>query len=78
MTTCRRINQMEVCQLLISGLQVTYLVGLNGHGRIPVITSLPESLTNSISLTGGRSIYLEIEHPATLGRRSGPEGIAPW
>ena len=30
MTACRRISQLEVCQLLFSGLQVAYLVGLNG------------------------------------------------
>ena len=60
MTTCRRISQLEVCQLLISGLQVAYQVGLNGH-KDPVITSLPKSLANGRSLTGGRSIYLEID-----------------
>ena len=30
MTVCRRISQLEVCQLLVSGLQVAYPVGLNG------------------------------------------------
>ena len=59
MTACVRINQLEFCQLLISGLQVAYPVGMNGCEN-PIITSLPESLTNGISLTGGRSIYLEI------------------
>ena len=57
---CRRISQLEVCQLLISGLQVTYPVGLNGH-KDPIITSLPRSLANGISLTGGRSVYLEVD-----------------
>ena len=60
MTACRRISQLEVCQLLVSSLQVTYPVGLNGHEE-PVITSLPESLANGISLTGGESVYLEID-----------------
>ena len=59
MTTCRRISQLEVCQLLTSGLQVTYQVGLNGHAD-PVIAFLSESLANGISLTGGESMYLEI------------------
>ena len=59
-TTCRRISQLEVCQLLISGLQVVYPVGLNGW-EDPIITSLPKSLSNSISLTGGGSIYLEVD-----------------
>ena len=65
MTACRRISQMEVCQLLASGLQVTYPVGLNGC-EDPIITSLPESLANDISLTGGGSIYLEIDIPQLM------------
>ena len=65
MTTCRRISQLEVHHLLISGLQVAYPVGLNGQEE-PVITSLPESLANGISLTGGKSIYLEIDIPQPM------------
>ena len=65
MNACRRISQLEVCQLLISGLQVTYPIGLNGHEE-PIITSLPESLANGISLTGGESVYLEIDIPQSL------------
>ena len=57
-TTCRRISQLEVHQLFISGLQVVNPVGLNGR-EDAIITSLPKSLANGISLTGGRSIYLE-------------------
>ena len=58
-TTCRRISQLEVCQLCISGLQAAYLVGLNGC-EVPIITHLPKSLDNGISLTGDRSIYLDV------------------
>ena len=65
MTACGRISQMEVHQLLASGLQVDYPVGLNGHDE-PIITSLPESLANGISLTRGESIYLEIDIPQSL------------
>ena len=65
MTACRRIIQVEVHQLLVSGLQITYPIGLNGHEE-PVITSLPESLANGIRLTGGKSIYLEIVIPQSL------------
>ena len=61
-TPCRQISQLEVCQLLISGLQVTYPIGLNGCDE-PIITSLPESLANGVSLTGGGSVYLEIDIP---------------
>ena len=77
MTACSRISQMEVCQLLVSGLQVTYLVGLNGH-KDPIITSLPKSLANGISLTGVKSVYLEINNPTTHGKRARLEGIASW
>ena len=65
MTACGRISHLEVCQLLLSGLQVTYLVGLNGY-EDPVITSLPESLANGISLTGGGSVYLEVNIPQPI------------
>ena len=61
MTACRRISQLEVCQLLISGLQVAYPVGLNGCEE-PIITSL----ANGISLTGGKSVYLEIDIPQSM------------
>ena len=60
MTACGRISQLEVHQLLHSSLQVAYPIGLNGHEE-PIITSLPNSLANSISLTRGKSIYLEID-----------------
>ena len=62
---CGWISQLEVCQLLISGLQVSYPIGLNGHEE-PIITSLLESLANSVSLTRGESIYLEIDIPQSL------------
>ena len=64
-TACGRISQLEVHQLLISGWQVTYPIGLNGHEE-PIITSLPKSLANGVSLTGGKSIYLEIDIPQCL------------
>ena len=65
MTAWGRISQLEVCQLLISSLQVTYPIGLNGHEE-PIITSLPESLANGTSLTGDESVYLEIDIPQSL------------
>ena len=49
MTACRRISQLEVHQLLVSGLQIAYPVGLNGC-EDPIITSMPESLANGIKL----------------------------
>ena len=59
-TACRRISQLEVHELLVSGLQVAYPVRLNGHEE-PIIASLPKSLANGTSLTGGGSIYLEVD-----------------
>ena len=59
-TPCRQISQLEVCQLLVSGPQVVYPIGLNGCEE-PIISSLLESLANGISLTRGKSIYLEID-----------------
>ena len=56
-TPCRQISQLEVCQLLITGTQFAYVIGLN-RGREPIITSLLEPLANSISLTAGDPIYL--------------------
>ena len=65
MTPCKQISQLKVCQLLISDLQVAYPIGFNGCEE-PIITSLPESLANGISLTRGKSIYLEIDIPQSL------------
>ena len=64
-TACGRISQLQVCQLLVSGLEVAYLVGLNGH-EDPIITSLPKSMANGISLTGGGSISLEVDIPQPI------------
>ena len=59
-TPCGQIIQLEVCQLLITGPQVVYPIGLNGHDE-PIITSLPELLASSVSLTAGELVYLEID-----------------
>ena len=58
--TCRRISQLEVCQLLSSGSQVIYLVGLNGC-KVPVIASSPESLVKCANLLRGEPIYLQVD-----------------
>ena len=59
-TTCRRVSQLEVCQLLCLDLQVVYSVGLNGC-EIPLIIFLPESLANGTNLPGGKPIYLKVD-----------------
>ena len=59
-TPCGQISQLEVCHLLVTGPQVIYTIGLNRCNE-PIITSLPEPLTSSISLTAGKPVYLEID-----------------
>ena len=62
-TPCGQISQLEACQLLAAGPQVVYPIGLNGHDE-PIITTLPELLGSSISLTVSKDIYLEIDIPS--------------
>ena len=66
--TCRRVSQLEVCQLLSSVLQVIYPVGLNGC-EAPMIASLPESPARGTNLLGGEPIYLKVDIPlSTVGK----------
>ena len=58
--SCRRVSQLEVCQLLSSGSQVIYPVGLNGC-EAPVIASPPKSLARDTNLLGGKHIYLKLD-----------------
>ena len=69
--TCRWISQLDICQLLSSGSQVIYLVGLNGC-VIPVIMSLPESLAKGTTMLRSKPIYLSVDIPqsATKGHES--------
>ena len=57
---CRRISQLEVHQLLSSGSQVIYSVGLNGC-QVPMITSLPELLAKGATLLGGKPAPLPVD-----------------
>ena len=69
--TCRWTSQLDVCQLLNSGSQVIYPVGLNGC-EIPVITSLPKLLAKGMTMLGGKPIYLSMDilQSATEGQVS--------
>ena len=62
-TFCGWISQLEVCQLLATGLQVVYSIGLNGHDE-PIITTLPEPLDSGISLIISEHIHLGINIPS--------------
>ena len=51
-------------------------MGLNGQ-EDPIITSLPESLANGISLAGGRSIYLEVDIPQPMAEELDQKALPP-
>ena len=53
----------QISQLLATGPQVVYPIGLNGHDE-PIITTLPEPLDSSISLIVSKHIYLGIDIPS--------------
>ena len=67
----RRVHQLEVCQLLSSGSQMVYLEGLNGC-QVPVIMTLPESLSNGMTMLEGKSTFLQVDvsQSATIGQES--------
>ena len=62
-TPCGWISKLEVCQLLATGPQVIYPVGLNGHDE-HVITTLPEPLASGVNHTASKHIYLGIDIPS--------------
>ena len=68
---CRKIHQLEVHQLLSSGSQVVYPEGLN-RCQVPVITSLPESLSSGMTLLKGEPTFLQVDlsQSATKGQES--------
>ena len=68
---CGRISQLDIHQLLSSGSQVVYPVGLNGC-EVPVIKSLPNLLAKSTTMVRGEPIYLpvDISQSAVKGQES--------
>ena len=62
-TSCGWINQLEVCQPLSTGPQVIYPVGLNSHNE-PIITTLPEPLSSSVSIITSDYLYLGVGIPS--------------
>ena len=57
-----QISQLEVHQLLSTGPQAIYLVGLNGGNQLVTI-DLPELLHSSSSITTDEHSYLRIDIP---------------
>ena len=55
-----RIWQLEVHQLLSSGSQVVYPEGLNGC-QVPVIMTLPESLSQGMTMLKGESTFPQVD-----------------
>ena len=55
-----RIQLLEVHQLLSSGSQMVYLEGLNGC-QVLVIMTLPESLSQGVTMLKGKSTYLQVD-----------------
>ena len=60
---CRQISQLEVHQLLSAGLQVVYLVGLNG-GNQSATMDLPGPLHGGSSVTTNEHPYMKIDIPS--------------
>ena len=61
-TSCGWISQLNIFQLLSACPQVVYPSGLNGYDE-PIITTLPELLSSSISIITRKHPYLEIDIP---------------
>ena len=72
--TCRWISQLHVCQLLSSGSQAIYPVGLNGC-EVPVINSLPDLLAKGMTMLRGKPIYLSVDILQSTAK--GQESKAP-
>ena len=62
-TFCGWISQLKVCQLLATGPQVIYPIGLIAHNE-PIIITLLNLLGSSISLITSEHNYLEIDIPS--------------
>ena len=56
----RMIWQLKVYQLLSSGSGVVYPEGLNGC-QVPVITTLPEPLSNGVTMLEGESTFFQVD-----------------
>ena len=61
-TSCGQISQLDIHQLLSTSPQVVYPSDLNGHDE-PIVTTLPEPLSSSMSIFTSEHPYLEINIP---------------
>ena len=61
-TSCGWISQLDVCQLHSTSPQLVYPIDLNRQDE-PIITTLPELLSSSISVIISKHLYLGIDIP---------------
>ena len=73
---CRRISQLEVCQLLSLGSQAVYPVGPNGC-EVPMIPSLHESLAKDTTMLRGKPIYLLVDILQSTMKGQEPKAPSP-
>ena len=71
----RMICQLEVHQLLSSGSQVVYPEGLNGC-QVLVITTLPKSLSNGVTMLKGKLTFLQIHLSQSSTKEQGPRALS--
>ena len=69
---CSKICQLEVHQLLGSASQVVYPEGLN-RCQVPVVTSLPKSLSNGMTMLKGEPTFLQVHFSQSATKDQEPK-----
>ena len=69
------ICQLEVCQLLSSGSPVVCPEGLNGCQML-VIMTLPESLSNGMTMLKGESTFLQVDLSQSTTKGQEPKAFS--
>ena len=69
------ISQLEVCQLLSSGSWLVYPEGLN-RCQVPVIMTLPESLSRGMTMLEGKSTFLQVDLSQSATKEQGPKALS--
>ena len=72
---CGKIWQLKVCQLLSSGFWVVYPEGFNGC-QVLVITTLPESLSNGMTMLKGESTFLQVDLSQLATKEQEPKALS--
>ena len=69
------IYQLQVYQLLSPGSRVVYLEGLNAC-QVTVITTLPESLSNGMTMLEGKSTFFQVDISQSTTREQDPKALS--